>query len=214
MSMNPMAETPPSEYSCLPRSRGLFYAGDWHEPLSATYRETLNPANGLPVASVAHASADDAEAAIERAHEAWLDWRGTAPAKRQRMLHEAASLLREHAEEFAMIDAINTGNPVAEMVGDAMVAADSLDFFAGLVPMLKGETIPVDGNSLHYSLREPLGVVARIVAYNHPLMFAAGKVAAPLAAGNTVIVKPPPSRRRFPVCDLPKYSGTYFHLAS
>lgn len=79
--------------------------------------------------------------------------------------------------------------------------------------MLKGETIPVDGNSLHYSLREPLGVVARIVAYNHPLMFAAGKVAAPLAAGNTVIVKPP-SRRRFPVCDLPKYSGTYFHLAS
>ncbi len=191
MSENPMAKTPPREYSCLPRARGLFYAGDWHEPLSATYRETLNPATGLPVASVAHANADDAEAAIALAHEAWLDWSRTSPAKRQGMLHEAARRLREHAKEFAMIDAINTGNPVAEMVGDAMVAADSLDFFAGLIPMLKGETIPVDGNSLHYSVREPLGVVARIVAYNHPLMFAAGKIAAPLAAGNAVIVKPP-----------------------
>lgn len=186
-----MAETQPREYSCLPHSRGLFYAGDWHEPLSGAYRETINPANGCPIASVAHANSDDAEAAIALAHQAWLEWRATPSPKRQRMLREAASLLRKHANEFAMIDAINTGNPIAEMVGDAMVAADSLDYFAGLIPMLKGETIPIAEESLHYSVREPLGVVARIVAYNHPLMFAAGKIAAPLAAGNTVIVKPP-----------------------
>lgn len=191
MSGNSTAETPLHTHSCLPQARSLFYGGDWHEPLSATYLETINPGNGLPVASVAQANAADAEAAIEVAHRAWLNWRNEPPANRQRMMREAARLLREHATDFAMIDAIDTGNPVAEMVGDAMVAADSLDYFAGLVPMLKGETFPVDGNSLHYSIREPLGVVARIVAYNHPLMFAAGKIAAPLAAGNTVIVKPP-----------------------
>ena len=85
----------------------------------------------------------------------------------------------------------SAGNPVAEMLSDANVAAAWFDYFAGLIPMLKGETIPSTEDHFHYTLREPLGVVARIVAFNHPVMFAAGKMAAPLAAGNTVIIKPP-----------------------
>src|SRR5690606_20237579 len=95
-----------------------------------------------------------------------------------------------NAEELAMLDALNTGNPVAEMVADAKIAAANLDYFAGIAMEAKGQTIPMGDNNLNYTVREPLGVVVRIVAYNHPLMFAAQKLAAPLAAGNTVIIKP------------------------
>ena len=89
------------------------------------------------------------------------------------------------------------------------MAAANCDYFAGLTPMLKGETIPVEDGTFNYTIREPLGVVGRIIAYNHvsphsqavctvlthahsqPLMFCGSKLAAPLAAGNTVVIKPP-----------------------
>jgi len=77
------------------------------------------------------------------------------------------------------------------MTSDARVAAAQLDFFAGLVTEMKGASIPMGPDSVNFSVRQPLGVVARIVPFNHPFMFAAGKSAAPLAAGNAVIVKPP-----------------------
>lgn len=77
------------------------------------------------------------------------------------------------------------------MLSDANVAAANMDYFAGLIPQIKGETIQTADDQFHYTIREPLGVVARIVAFNHPVMFAAGKMVAPLAAGNTVIIKPP-----------------------
>jgi betaine-aldehyde dehydrogenase len=77
------------------------------------------------------------------------------------------------------------------MESDARVAAAQLDFFAGLVTEMKGASIPMGPAALNFSVREPLGVVARIVPFNHPFMFTAGKSAAPLAAGNAVVLKPP-----------------------
>ncbi|KAH8647835.1 betaine-aldehyde dehydrogenase [Xylariales sp. PMI_506] len=181
----------PGIKSALPQQRDLFYGGQWHAPKGGEYRDTHNPGNGTVVFQVAQASAHDVDEAVTAAHEAFADWRSLPPAQRGGYLRKAAAIIREHAEELALLDALNTGNPVAEMISDANVAAANLDFFAGLIPMVKGETIPLSGDNFHYTIREPLGVVARIVAYNHPFMFAAGKMAAPLAAGNTVIIKPP-----------------------
>jgi len=76
-------------------------------------------------------------------------------------------------------------------MGDAAIAAAQLEFFGGLVTEMKGDTIPMGPDALNLTVRQPLGVVARILAFNHPFMFCAGKIAAPLAAGNSVIVKPP-----------------------
>ena len=73
---------------------------------------------------------------------------------------------------------------------DVEISADYMEYFAGLVTEIKGSTIPIGPGTLNYTLREPLGVVARIGAFNHPLLFTAGKCGAPLAAGNTLIVKP------------------------
>ena len=90
-----------------------------------------------------------------------------------------------------MIDAADCGNPVAEMVSDAMVAAAQTEFFAGLVTEMKGASVPMGPGVVNFSVREPRGVMARIIPFNHPFMFCMGKSAAPLAAGNTVVVKPP-----------------------
>ena len=76
------------------------------------------------------------------------------------------------------------------MLYDVEISADYMDYFAGLVTEIKGSTIPIDAGTLNYTLREPLGVVGRIGAFNHPLLFTAGKCGAPLVTGNTLVVKP------------------------
>lgn len=186
-----MTPSLPKVEDCLPKHKDLYYGGQWHKPKNGDYKDTFNPGNGQVIDKISQAGASDVEAAIEVAHTAFSEWKLTAPPQRAALLRKAATVLREHATELALLDAYNTGNPVAEMLADANVAAAFFDFFAGLIPMLKGETIPQAGDTFHYTTREPLGVVARIVAFNHPIMFAAGKMAAPLAAGNTVIIKPP-----------------------
>jgi betaine-aldehyde dehydrogenase len=175
----------------LPRHRDLYYGGEWHAPRSGRRDDTLDPGTGASLGAVAVAGADDVDAAVAAAQRGFEAWRAVAPLERARVLRRIAELLRKHAGELAWLDAANGGNPVTEMTSDANVAAAQLDFFAGLVTEMKGASIPMGPDVVNFSVREPLGVVARIIPFNHPFMFAAGKSAAPLAAGNSVIVKPP-----------------------
>ena len=174
-----------------PAGRSLYYGGEWRHPRSGRYAATSNPGLDEPIAEVAEAGAGDVDAAVKAARQAFLSWRGVAPLERARLLKEVAAVVRANARELAALDAANCGNPVREMMGDATIAAAQLDYFAGLVTEMKGETIPMGPDVINMTLRQPLGVVARILAFNHPFMFCAGKIAAPLAAGNAVIVKPP-----------------------
>lgn len=175
----------------LPRQRGLFWNGQWREPAAAKVFETVNPSTADPLAAVLEAGASEVDSAVQAAVAAFPAWARTPPLERGRLLREVASRIRAHAQELALIDAADCGNPVKAMMYDAEIAATQLEYFAGLVLEVKGETIPTANGSLNYTLREPLGVVARIFPFNHPFMFAAGKIAAPLAAGNTVVIKPP-----------------------
>lgn len=177
--------------SLLPVHRDLFYGGAWAAPLSNRRVATYSPGTGQAVAEVAEAGPADVDAAVAAAARAFRDWRRVMPQERARLLREVARILRAHATELATIDALNCGNPVHEMTSDAMIGAAQLDFFAGLVTEMKGASIPMGPDAVNFSVRQPLGVVARILAFNHPFMFCAGKMAAPLAAGNTIIVKPP-----------------------
>ena len=175
----------------LPTQRGLYYGGAWHEPRSGNWATSISPGSQADLGRYAVANADDVDAAVAAAKQAFPSWRDTPPLARAALLRQAAAVIRDHDLELALIDAADCGNPVRQMRDDAVIAATQLEYFAGLVLELKGETIPTMNGSLDYTLREPLGVVARIIPFNHPFMFAAGKIAAPLAAGNTVIVKPP-----------------------
>ncbi|UUX95451.1 aldehyde dehydrogenase family protein [Aquabacterium sp. J223] len=176
--------------SVLPRQRDLYYGGGWHRPHGG-HAETINPATGESLGRCADADATDVDAAVQAARAGFETWRRTKPLERARLMREVGAVLRRHADELAMIDALNCGNPVKEMRSDAVVAAAAFDYCAGLVTEVKGETIPMGEGVLNLSLREPYGVVGRIVAYNHPLMFVAGKIAPAIAVGNSVIMKPP-----------------------
>ncbi|MFO1310666.1 MAG: aldehyde dehydrogenase family protein [Burkholderiales bacterium] len=171
--------------------RGAWRGGAWHRPASNEWRATHDPATNQPLGDVAVASQADVDAAVADAQRGFGAWSEVPPLERAKVLRRIAQILRENADELALIDAANCGNPVREMVSDANVAAAQVEFFAGLVTEMKGASIPMGPDAMNFSVREPVGVVARIVPFNHPFMFAAGKSAAPLAAGNAVIVKPP-----------------------
>ncbi|MDB5650505.1 MAG: aldehyde dehydrogenase [Hyphomicrobiales bacterium] len=175
----------------LPLNRGLFYAGKWHEPRLGETAEIVSPGTGQSLGLVAQASSTDVDAAVAAALAAYHDWRRVAPAERAKILRRIAEIVRQNARELALLDAIDGGSPVHEMAGDVANAASQLDFFAGLVTEMKGSSVPLGPDSINFSVREPRGVVGRIIPFNHPFMFCAAKSAAPLAAGNTVIVKPP-----------------------
>lgn len=174
----------------LPARRDLYYGGQWHVP-SGGYVRTCNPANQDDLGPAAQADATDVDRAVRAAHTAFAQWRRTLPAERAQLMRLLADRLREHAQELAWLDSLNCGNPIREMRRDVLSGAAQLEYYAGLAHELKGDTLPMGEDALNYSVREPYGVVARIVAYNHPLMFLASKLAPVIAAGNTVIMKPP-----------------------
>jgi betaine-aldehyde dehydrogenase len=175
----------------LPVNRSCYYGGAWHAPKSGREADTINPGTGESLGKVADAGAADVDAAVAAAKAAFKEWRNVLPLERAKMLRRIAEVLRRHAEELAMIDAVDCGNPVAEMVSDAMIAAAQTEFFAGFVTEMKGASIPMGPGVVNFSVREPRGVIGRIIPFNHPFMFCAGKSAAPIAAGNTVVLKPP-----------------------
>jgi len=175
----------------LPTQKGLYYGGAWHAPKAGVYADTINPTYNEVITTAPIADADDVDAAVKAAHAAFPAWAATTPIERGRYLRKAAAVLRAHATPLAQLDSLNNGNPVSALSMDAGFAADALEYFAGLATEIKGETIPMGDGNFNYTLQQPLGVVGRIVAYNHPFMFAAAKMAAPLAAGNTVVVKAP-----------------------
>lgn len=175
----------------LPAKRGLYYGGAWHEAADGRRAETTSPSTGETLGMAAIAGAADIDRAVAAALHGFRLWRKVKPLERARILREMAAIIRANGRELALIDAADCGNPVAEMMRDAEIGAASLDYFAGLVLEMKGATIPMGDDALNYTVREPLGVVVRINAYNHPFMFAVMRAAAPLAAGNSLIVKPP-----------------------
>lgn len=131
---------------------------------------------------------DEAVLAGEQAQRAWA---ALPPRSRAAHVRELAALLREHTDELAALDALDGGFPIRTMRGDVNAAAEYLEVMADLALELGGRTIPVTGQHLHYTVHQPYGVVGRIVPYNHPLFFSATKVAAPLVAGNAVLLKAP-----------------------
>ena len=174
----------------LPQHRDLYYGGAWHRPQGG-YLDTFNPATGESLGPAAEANSADVDAAVRAAQQGFAIWRGIKPLERAGLLKKVAQVLRDNAFELALLDAANCGNPICEMQRDALIAAAQIDYYAGLATEVKGETLPMGEGILNYTLREPYGVCARIVAYNHPIMFTAAKMAPPLIAGNAVIMKPP-----------------------
>jgi len=170
--------------------RELYYGGEWHAATDSASTELINPATGRTLGAVAVADSEDVDKAVRAAHRAFLDWKREKPAERARMLKSVAQCMRDHTDELGWIESLDAGIPYHKAREEAAAAAEVIEYFAGLYTEMKGETIPMGEGVLNYSLREPFGVVARINAFNHPVLFAGMKLAPVLMAGNTVIIKP------------------------
>ncbi|GAA3414272.1 aldehyde dehydrogenase family protein [Streptosporangium vulgare] len=149
----------------------------------------INPATEEVVAEVEMADAAETDRAVERARRAFATWRDVGPGDRARLLRRFASLVREHAEELALLEVANSGHTIGNARWEAGNVADVLDFYAGAPERNHGLQIPVPGG-LDVTFREPLGVVGVIVPWNFPMVIMTWGMAPALAAGNTVIVKP------------------------
>ncbi|PZQ83086.1 MAG: betaine-aldehyde dehydrogenase [Ancylobacter novellus] len=170
----------------------LFIGGAFRDAASGETFDTLDPATGRRIASVAHAGPADVDAAVKAAETAFASWSQTPPGTRERILHRLADLIEARAAEFAEIESIDSGKPAAHIkFVDVALAVGALRYNAGWCSKIEGGVLPVSQPSMHcYTRREPLGVVAAIVPWNFSLCQAAFKIAPALAAGCTVVLKP------------------------
>ncbi len=165
--------------------------GELVEAQDGARLQSVNPANEEVIGSFPSAGVADVERAVAAAQKAAPGWAALSPRERAAAVRRLADAIRARADELLKIEVVDTGNTVAKMRGDVASAGDALDYYAGLGLELKGQTIPASAPNLHFTLREPYGLVGRIIPFNHPIKFAANALAAPLMAGNVVILKPP-----------------------
>jgi len=152
----------------------------------------VNPATEDVIAEVPSAGAPDLDTAVIAARAA-LDgpWGTMSARERGRLVRRLGERLLDRADEVARLETLHNGKPISESRHiEIPAAAECFEYYGGWSDKVMGETIPVKGNHLTYTLREPVGVVAAIVPWNFPLLLAAWKIAPALACGNTVIVKP------------------------
>ncbi|MFQ5680171.1 MAG: aldehyde dehydrogenase family protein [Gemmatimonadota bacterium] len=165
---------------------GEWTAGTGHFP-------DINPATEEVIAEVQEAGPREVDAAVSSAREAVEDpaWRHMNPHRRAELLWKLADLVEERAEELARVETLDNGKPTFESYRiDLPFVVQNYRYYAGWADKVMGETIPVSGPFLNYTLREPVGVVGAIIPWNFPLSLASWKVAPALACGNAVVLKP------------------------
>ncbi len=168
----------------------MWIGGQAVPALSNQVFETVNPATGEVLGTVPRGGEEDVDRAVQAARVAFRKWRKTSAWERGAMLRRLAGVLERHFEELALLDCLDSGNPIREARNDLRKAIDNLLYYSGLALELKGETIPATAEHLHFTVREPYGVVGAIIPFNHPLMFCVNRAGAALVTGNCVVVKP------------------------
>ena len=169
--------------------RGLYIGGRWVAPAEDKSFVSINPSNMQTLADVPCAGEADVDAAVKAATAGFREWPRVPIKERARCLELLADRIEQNADELALLDAVDSGNAIVGMHGDMIWTADWLRYCAGLVTEIKGETFSQGARHLNLTRRQPFGVVAKINPFNHPFRFCAEKAAAPLAAGNTVVIK-------------------------
>ena len=172
----------------------LFINGEWVG--AAKTFDTINPATGEVLTQVAEASAVDVDGAVAAARAAFEktgkgSWRSMSASERGRLLWKLADLVERSIEELAELETLDNGKPIFESrYVDMPMVIDVFRYYAGWATKIHGQTVNTFEGAFTYTLREPVGVVGAIVAWNFPLLLASWKLGPALACGNTVVLKP------------------------
>lgn len=175
----------------LPPPQALI-AGEWLATAATLQVEA--PATGEPLARIARSQAEDVDAAVQAARQAFSgqlgEWASWAARQRSEWLLRFAEVIEAQHEQLAQLECADTGKPMTQAKGDISACARYFRFYGGAADKLHGETIPFENDFAVMTLREPYGVCAQIIPWNYPSQIFGRCVAAALAAGNTVVLKP------------------------
>ncbi len=175
----------------LPPQQALI-AGEWVDTVATLPVEA--PATGEPLARIARSQAEDVDAAVQAARQAFAgqlgEWARWSARQRSEWLLRFADVIEAHHEQLAQLECADTGKPMTQAKGDIAACARYFRFYGGAADKLHGETIPFENDFAVMTLREPYGVCAQIIPWNYPSQIFGRCVAAALAAGNTIVLKP------------------------
>src|SRR5690606_12522367 len=150
----------------------MLMGGRFVEAADGAVAEVRDPSTGARLTTVPSAGAADVERAVAAARAAQPTWEALGVEGRAACFARFDELLTEHRERLAMLDAIDCGNPVRAMRIDVDLCHDYVRGWPSLAAAMAGDVIPASPGNLHYTAHRPYGVVGRITAFNHPLMFA------------------------------------------
>ena len=172
----------------------LFINGEWRDASHGKKFDTINPATGELLSQVAEATVADIDAAVSAARNAFDPnsvWRKMSASDRGKVLWRIADLLEQNIDEISELETLDNGKPIFESrYVDVPMVIDVLRYYAGWATKIHGETVNTFENAFTYTVREPVGVVGAVIAWNFPLLLASWKVGPALACGNTVVLKP------------------------
>ncbi len=175
------------------REFGLFIDGKYCDATSGETYESINPASGEVVATIARGGAEDVTRACEAAQAAFDgEWGAMTSAERGAIIACAADLIEERADEFALLETLDTGKPIVETSAiDVPAAVNYLRWYSTVTDAAVGETIDIpNAAQIDYSLYQPYGVVGGIAPWNFPIFLGALKIGPALAVGNSLVLKP------------------------
>ena len=171
----------------------LFIDGEYCDSLSGGRFDSINPANREVLASVVQADEDDVHKAVVAAREAFRSggWSRIAPRERMAVLYRYAELIEDNTEQLAVLDTLDMGKPISDMLQvDIPAVVETIRFMTEFIDKMEGSVTNTESDVMHFVLREPIGVIGAISPWNYPLLMAVWKIAPALAAGNTVVLKP------------------------
>lgn len=169
---------------------GNFINGSWNNN-SKEKIDVINPFNEEVLGQIPVSTETDLDAALESAHKSMQSWKETSPWDRSKIIKQIANLIRERADEIAKTMTLETGKPLAEAKGETMAAADQFEWYSEETKRIYGQIIQPRTQDVRLQVRyEPVGVVAAFSAWNFPILLPARKVAASIAAGCSIILKP------------------------
>lgn len=172
---------------------GLFIEGQFVAAQAGQTFENVNPATGQVIAQMAKGDASDIDRAVASGVVAWRDrrWRGLAPVARMGILMRWADLIEQHQHELALLETLDMGKPIGDMLGiDMPEVLKTVRYFAQCIDKIEGAVTHTPADAHHQIVHEPMGVIGAITPWNYPMLMAIWKLAPILAAGNCVVLKP------------------------
>lgn len=182
-----------AEKARLKAETRLFIDGDYCDATAGGRFTTINPTNGESLAEMSEGMPEDIDRAVASAKAAYRSgcWSRIAPRERMEILYGFADLIDQHAEELAVLETLDMGKPIGDVIAEDLPAViETIRFMAEGIDKIEGTVTNTDNDAMHLVIREPLGVVGCISPWNYPLLMATWKIAPALAAGNTVVLKP------------------------